>query len=345
MKRYTSLFLCILLSTFLHAQNSADQLIDKGTQLHDQGDYPGALGYFKQALAIEPNSPRAYYEMANTCFALKKYQDAIDHAQRVITIGAGLEDQAYVLEGTALDVMGRPDEAITVYRAGLKRSPGNTLLHYNVALTYLNQKKYKECGTHAAMGVMNNKRHPGSHMLLAYAMYDQGKRIPCILASWYFLLLENGTARSGAIREIMKEQYAHGVRQETPDSINVTVSHNSLDDKQFGPAEVMLSLLQAADMGEKKKATERERFYQNTKTLVEVLTKQPQDNPKNIWTDVYIPFFSKLADAGHMETFCAYVQYTTKDKSTDNWLKANTAKVRALEEWVKGAEAKRTMYR
>src|SRR5688572_30561290 len=124
-----------LTSARLFAQNAeTETFIRKGISLHDKGDFKGALAQYEKALEIDKKSPLAHYEMASTYFAMKSYDNAIEHADKVLDLKSGNEEEAYVLKGTALDVMGKPEEAIKTYRKGIKQFPQSYLMQYNIAL-------------------------------------------------------------------------------------------------------------------------------------------------------------------------------------------------------------------
>ncbi|MBK8496689.1 MAG: tetratricopeptide repeat protein [Chitinophagaceae bacterium] len=62
-KTITLLLLCTLLYAGVYAQEAAiTDLVNKGIELHDKGDYEGAVGLYKKALKLNPGSAFANYE-------------------------------------------------------------------------------------------------------------------------------------------------------------------------------------------------------------------------------------------------------------------------------------------
>ena len=111
--------------------------------MHDKGDYEGAIQFYKKALQSDKNSIQANYELASSYLAIKNYANTLKYADKVIARNLDYVDQAYILKGSALDLMGRKPEAINTYRLALKKYKTNHLLYYNLALTSFNIKNYK----------------------------------------------------------------------------------------------------------------------------------------------------------------------------------------------------------
>ena len=126
------------------AQEVQNNFIIEGIKMYDKGDYEGALEMYKKALTSNPASVQAKYEMASTYLQLKDYTNAIKYSEKVIAANKDYADQAYIVKGTALDYLNKPQDAANIYKQALKKFPKNQLLYYNLALTSLNLKNYNE---------------------------------------------------------------------------------------------------------------------------------------------------------------------------------------------------------
>ena len=105
---------------------------------------PGLMSMYKKALTSNPASVQAKYEMAFTYLQLKDYTNAIKYSEKVIAANKDYVDQAYIVKGTALDYLNKPQDAANIYKQALKKFPKTQLLYYNLALTSFNLKNYKE---------------------------------------------------------------------------------------------------------------------------------------------------------------------------------------------------------
>ena len=132
MKKICGLFFLFALIAFrTYAQNpSIQKYIEQGIALHDKGDFDGALDQYKKAVKIEKDDPLLNYEMASTYFAMKNYEKAIEHCDIVILTKSPNSEHAYVIKGSAYDMMGKPKDAIATYKKGVRDYPKNYLLYF-----------------------------------------------------------------------------------------------------------------------------------------------------------------------------------------------------------------------
>ena len=128
-KKITPLFflLCLLANT-VTAQEAQNNFIIEGIKMYDKGDYEGALEMYKKALASNPASVQAKYEMASTYLQLKDYNNSIKLSDKVIAANRDYVDQAYILKGSALDYLQKPQDAANTYRQAIKKFPKNHIV-------------------------------------------------------------------------------------------------------------------------------------------------------------------------------------------------------------------------
>jgi tetratricopeptide (TPR) repeat protein len=334
MNKIALLFLPMLFCcSALFAQHySIDEYIDKGTALHDKQKYFEALELYRQALDIDSTSPRANYEMANTYVALEKYERAIYFADKVIAKNTLFVDHAYTIKGTALDLLGKYEDALDVYNKGVKKYPENYLLNYNLALTYYNAKDYVDARIYATNAIGANNSRASSHLLLAQCMYHADKRTQTLQSLYYFLLLEPNSKRSESALALMAKLSGAGVKKEGENQITINISKGSTDD-EF--ADLSLSMMQALKISDTAKVkNEEETFYKDTKSFFSILSElKKKKSPKNIWWDFYTPFFKDLVESGNAEAFCYYIAQSRDKEAITGWLKGHQDKVERLIKW------------
>lgn len=63
---------CFHFQVIAQNNNTANDLIKQGVDLHNQGKYADAIAQFNEVLKTEPQNGYANYEMAFSLYALKK---------------------------------------------------------------------------------------------------------------------------------------------------------------------------------------------------------------------------------------------------------------------------------
>ena len=105
---------------------SAGELKDKGNAEFKVGNYDAAIGHFSSAIKLEPSHVLYSNRSACNC-GLRKYDDALKDAESCIGL-KGDWGKGYGRKGAALHGMGRFDDAVAAYEAGLKVEPGLAML-------------------------------------------------------------------------------------------------------------------------------------------------------------------------------------------------------------------------
>ena len=106
MLKYLAIFILCSVSanTALSDPSSAEEHYKSATAYHDLGEFERAISEYRQAIALNPNSPVIYNRLGVAYSELKQYDAALD-----------------------------------AYQKALALSPMTTELHYNVGLVYLKQ--------------------------------------------------------------------------------------------------------------------------------------------------------------------------------------------------------------
>ncbi len=327
------LILTLLIGKVFAQSTEVQNLVNQGVTLYEKGDYKGAIEQYQKALELDNKSPLANYEMASAYFAMAEYEKAITHSDRVIDAKSDFMDLAYVLKGSALDQLNKSEDAIKVYKKGIKAFPRNYLLHYNLALTYYTIKNFKEAEESLQNALQIKPLHSSSHLLLGYVMKEQGNRVKSLLALYNFLLIEPTGKRAAGAYTLLQNLLNKGISKESEKKINITLPNTNETD-EFRSAELMMSLLVASKNTEKNKdKTEAELFAYNTNLFFGMLGDMRKKN-KGFWWDYYVEFFNTMSKENHVEAFCYYISQSKGDEKIGTWLADNKSKVDALSSWV-----------
>ena len=74
--------------------------------LHDRGQYEAAIGAFRDLLAARPDDPNVLCELANSCVAAGKPDEAVQYAERGLTLPRASRAFCSNMLGSALDAKG-----------------------------------------------------------------------------------------------------------------------------------------------------------------------------------------------------------------------------------------------
>jgi len=330
------LFAGLFLTLNLYGQeNKVKELVYQGTELHDQGRFQEAVDKYTEALKIDRNSSLAHYELSYTYMVMGRYDDALKECKAVIKQKNGNEEGAYIVMGTSLDLSGEPEKAIKAYQKGLKKFPDSNLLNYNVALTLYNQKEYDKAEKAAIRAIEAKPRHASSHIILSAIMQAKGSRIQSVLPIYYSLMLEPDSKRAATNFSQLRKMLDKGVSREDENKINVTVEISAIKDNDFGPAEMMLSMLSASKYEESNKTrNDMEQFVDLTKSLFSFLGEYKKAH-KGFWWDFYVTRLYNLEETNNLEAFCYYISHTGNPALVNSWIDSNRDRMQQFQDWMK----------
>lgn len=313
-------FVCFLFP--LSAQTEAiDSLIQLGIEYHDEKRYDKAIQIYKEALAIDPDSEIANYEIAISLTESGAYYEAIGYCDRLIDRGDKYATLAYNTKGSCLNYLGKTEEAIDNFLEGIERYPDFYLLHYNLGLAYRTLEDYDKAKEAFEHSVELNPQHAGSHLNLARTLMSLGKRIESLLPFYYFLFMEPNTERSEmAYNSILLLLNDAAVYSEDPHS-------------PFTSIDQMLSEVAQTNQ-EKDRIHDMEIFIRTTGALFTALGDyQKKNKPEGFWWDFYVTLFSSMASAHYTDVFCHYISYQFNSTSED-WLRKSSTKVKLFNDWL-----------
>jgi tetratricopeptide (TPR) repeat protein len=313
----------------------AEDLIRTGIVYHDRGDYDTALEYYEQAMALSPEHPVIYYEMAFSYIAMGDSEKALELADRGLASAEkrGMDElmpSLYDLKGSALDNLGRSAEAIEVYLTAINQyGASGTLLYYNLGLSYYLIDKREEAREWIVKGLEMNLNHASSNLLLGRICMEAGQKTQAFYSLAYFLLLEPNTERSieaynTILYMLTREEEAIGVR----------------NNGTFTASDMIISLsftLDEANAGRSDGEKIRAKLYYIFTSLEEQknsgkISRSPGDE---LWWDFYSPFFYRIAQSENFGTFCRYIGLTS-DPEAEDWIENSREEIEGFFEWLNG---------
>lgn len=339
MNKLASIFAFIfLLTNITFAQSDEiDKLVEAGIALHDSGDYQGALLKYNEALKLDPNSALVNYEIAYTQMSLGNYSETIKHCDLVLKTNSNLNKDAYIIKGSALDNMGNSNEAIKVYKTGLKKFKNSFLLHYNIALTYAKINNLKEAEKHLQIALTNNPFHVSSSLLLSFIQKNNNLRIKYLASYTYFLLLEPKSQRaknnSKEYYRILKPKNEYSVNEEGKISYNISISKESQND-EFNSTEFIYSINRAyLDKNTDENLTKSNFDKFSEQVDVFFLAMTTANLKSKSWWNFYVGFYSALYNSEHYSTAKYLLAMNLFDEEVDEWIELNKDSIQSYYKW------------
>jgi tetratricopeptide (TPR) repeat protein len=126
----------------------ADSLNLKGMNFAAKHDLKSALEYFEQAIRINPNHSKAWYNKGMSLFRLGESREETLHCfEKALEINP-LDAEAWNNKGAVLAMNGRDTDALTCYNRALELKPGYSKAWQNKGMLLLklgNKKEAKDC--------------------------------------------------------------------------------------------------------------------------------------------------------------------------------------------------------
>jgi tetratricopeptide (TPR) repeat protein len=147
-----------------------------GVALADQGKYPEAIYYYKNAIKLNPDYEDAYYNLANAFKDTGKMEEAAKNFRETIRINPNFAD-AHNNLGIILEMYYKKyDEAIYNYRQELKIQPDNSGVHYNLGIALAEKGERQEAIKHFQRAIYLKPDYEAARQWLRMIMDEEQKQ-------------------------------------------------------------------------------------------------------------------------------------------------------------------------
>jgi hypothetical protein len=160
------------------------------------------------------------------------------------------------------------------------------------------------------------------------------------LAAARFISLEFNTERAQNAAQLFNQLMNSTSAQNSSDGkivINLDFG-GPTDEGEFGAAELMLGLVDAAGLTDDKKSkplTPEEKFAERISSLIDMLDTKDKKNKTTFCAKAYFPFMQEMKRRGYVQPFAYLVLYHNADGGAQEWVRNNESKMREFLDWAK----------
>lgn len=330
------------------ATEAQRQLILQGVRLHDQKKYDEAIKKYEQVLQENPNNDLALYEKALSLYNKKDFPQALATSYKLVQYKGKTGLLGYGLIANMLDDEGKPKEAIEIYQKAIKQLEGDDVyksevanLYFNLGVTYVRQKQFKESREALKKAVQIDFSYPGAHYLMAEVFQGSKYKVPALLAAARFITMEINSPRAKRSVEIFAGNVNSAKKDGETGNINIFLDLNApKDEGDFGMYDLLLGTLTSVTDEKDKNKTQEEIFADAVDTLTSLL----EGDKKLASTFVgktYIPFMVDMKKAGYSKIFAYLVLQQQGNKQAEKWLIDQGQKTVDFINWAKTYQLKK----
>ncbi len=343
------LVLIVLFSStsLLYSQAGDKTLIEEGVKLHEQGKYKEAIATYNKVLLSDHENMHALAEKAYSQMGLKEYKKAISTCKKALKIKTKDKEPLkliYTTYGNALDLSGKPKDAIKIYDKGLQEHPGFYSLQYNKGVTMGGISDWDGAIEAFQQSVQARPNHSSSFLALGRMLAMKKQKIPALLSYLRFHAIEPDSRRAKENFDSVQELVFSNVENTGGYSISISLPSESLEElgsegkseSDFRSIELMLSMQSALDLGEnQKEIAVVEQFERKLNAMFTVLGESKKGNSGFYW-EFLAPYFIALTNKKFDKVLAYLVFSNQNDEQVEFWIKENKNKIRSFYEWSAG---------
>jgi tetratricopeptide (TPR) repeat protein len=323
--------------------DAQEQTVREGVSLHDAKQFAAAVEKYQQVIAENPDCTLVQYELSMTYYAMGEKTKAMETAYRGSKYQSEELALFYLTMANVIDDVGKPDEAVRIYRDAIKMLDGNkemreqlSSIYYNLGVTLTKQKKYDEARAELKRAVEHNFAYPSPHYLLSLVYSESNYKVPAFLAAARFLSVELSGQRSQNASRIIRSTLRPAPKDEKTGNIKIFVDLNApKDEGDFGMFELFLGTLTINKNEANDKRSDEQRFVDAVGTLIALVAENKGLKSTFVGKN-YVPYLAEMKKLGYVEVLAYVVLLHSGNESALPWLNANEAKVRAFIVWSTG---------
>ena len=185
--------------------------LKKAVTLVDGGFYDAAIEDFNKARELYPDNYAVNYELAVINYMKGDYKEAIKYL-RHIEKSPDVEPGYYQIYGNALDMLGKPADALKIYRKGLKKFPEAGELYLESGNIELHREEYEKALEWYERGIEADPDFASDYYRAAMILFDSNIKVwSLIYAEAEILLAPTNNERRNYMATLMTDCYKDNI--------------------------------------------------------------------------------------------------------------------------------------
>lgn len=161
--------------------NNPDYYYNLANILGDNGQRDEAIAAYRKAIALNPNNPNYYQNLVNTLGNSRKPKEAITAYEKAIALYPNRPDYYYNL-ANLLRLDGKPKEAIAAYEKAITLNPNNPDYYQDLSVVLMQDGQLDKAITVCEKAIALNPNNPNLYENLAFFLRKNGDIIGATVA-------------------------------------------------------------------------------------------------------------------------------------------------------------------
>ncbi|UOQ53276.1 tetratricopeptide repeat protein [Hymenobacter cellulosivorans] len=326
------LALCSMTSVTVSAQQrptlaNSTQILKDAVELHDKGNYAGAIAQYLTVPASDTAYVRIQHELALSYLYNKQYKEAVAAGQRALDLHLR-DPQIYNIVATAQEKQENVPAALKLYTEGLRLYPYNQALWYNQAVSQVKAGDIKGAVASLQRSAELAPLHANTHYTMGHLALRQGQTSHALLGLLTYLAIQPEGEKSNSVLVMAEQLASNAVEIEAKEKLPATLPNSAFQE---------LDELLNSKVALRKDYASKVKFNANVVKQLQLLVEKfpaADADPNDFWLRLYSPLIQVLRQEDNLTAFTYLTLLSAGDKQAAQWLKSNKGRVTKMAEVV-----------
>ncbi|TCD11257.1 tetratricopeptide repeat protein [Pedobacter frigidisoli] len=343
MKTISKLFSLLLILSFQisFAQSAEDKALAKSKsqtafKLEDEeGKFDEAIKLLEESQKLDPDNIDYPYELAYAYSGKKDHQKAAEILIKLLK-HKDVFDQVYQTLGNAYDYLGKPEQAMKTYEAGLKKFPNSGKIYAELGNMKLNSNDYNNAIKYYEKGIEMEPTYAANYYRVSKIFLDSDEKLWGMIYGELFMNLDWASERTREMSKLLFDTYKSQIKI-NGDSASIAFSKNIAmsadafkDPKNFKlPFQMMYEANTILAVAGQKEI--------NLKSLNEIrttfLNTYLKDGGDKKYPNVLFDYQKKLQELDFLEPYNYWILGMNEEIEFNKWQLANSSNWNNFMKW------------
>lgn len=328
------------------------ELLTKAMGLVDEGLSEAVIPDFDLLAKKYPKNYLVQYERAYNLYMLGRYDEVIKY-RKLLLNHKFTGERAYLLIGNSYDNTGDSNNAVKIYKDGLKRFPHSGSLYLELGTVCMSKNDYEKALEYYNLGIVAEPNFASNYYRAAmiYLSSESGKVWGLVYAESAVLLAPSNEERhevmATAIVDCLKESIKMSFDDKATLSVKLIPGRDMKIEEKSKKVYLGFPGIYEGALGQPllKLLAEKVPFTGSLSQLIEV-RKGLVEHYFSVTDDLYgnsmylLEFLKKIIDEGHWEAYNYFIFLPCFPDAFKAWYSANSAALDAFVNWYNKAPYK-----